>query len=376
MRKIQVIGALLLILALALTACGQSSSAPTPTPSPSPAPAPSPSTAPQSGSEWDNILAAAKKEGAITVYSTSANQLMEASKDAMAKYGIKVSTVGGSGGELATRIAAEQRGKANVADLFTGGWSTQMESARDGYVQPITTALPALAEKDVWKVDLFKYDSTKSAAVYGRGITPSIIVNSDLVRSGEIQSWQDLLDPRWRDKMVMTDPRSGTGPGTSGLFAWWKVLGEDYWKKLVAQRPSLTVNPELPVQQIALGEKSIAIFPNFLRIAPAIKAGAPVQIVHLKEGTSYYVTGVALIKNAPHPNASLVFLNWMYTKEGQIAIGNAANVYTIRKDVSDSWINVKEYRPENYTLLEPPNNVDLQGNQKAVEFAKTIFGAR
>ena len=83
-----------------------------------------------------------------------------------------------------------------------------------------------------------------------------------------------------------------------------------------------------------------------------------------------------MIKNAPHPNAALVFLDWMFSKEGQEAIGRTANLYTLRKDVKDSWIAVKELFPENFKALEPPNNIDIEGNAKAVEFSKKIFGAR
>ncbi|MBM2831717.1 MAG: extracellular solute-binding protein family 1 [Dehalococcoidia bacterium] len=375
MKRFIVLGALFLALVLIVGACAPKA-APAPTPAPSPAPGQTASPAPAAPQgEWDKILAAARKEGTVTIYSTSAVQLRDASKAAMDKLGIKVETIGGSGGELANRITTEQRARANVADLMTGGYTTQVEVVQAGFGQPLAVDLPSFANKDVFKLDPFRFDPTKQAIVYGNGITPSIIVNSDLVREGEITSWNDLLDAKYRDRMVMTDPRSGTGPGTSGFFAWM-TLGEEFWKKIAAQRPNLQVNPEIPTQQTVSGEKLLAIFPNFLRVTAAIRAGAPLRIVHFKEGTSYYVTGVALIKNAPHPNAALVFLDWMFSKEGQEAIGRTANLYTLRKDVKDSWIAVKELFPENFKALEPPNNIDIEGNAKAVEFSKKIFGAR
>ncbi|MDP2662843.1 MAG: ABC transporter substrate-binding protein [Dehalococcoidia bacterium] len=374
MRRPMVLGALLFTVVLVMSACAPKASAPSPAPSPSPGQTASPAPAAPQG-EWDKVLAAARKEGTVTIYSTSAVQLRDASKAAMEKLGIKVETIGGSGGELANRIVTEQRARANVADIMTGGYTTQVEVVQAGYGVPLKAALPSLADPSVFKADPFRFDPTKQAIVYGNGITPSIIVNSDLVREGEITSWNDLLDARYRDRMVMTDPRSGTGPGTSGFFAWM-TLGEEFWKKIAAQRPNLQVNPEIPTQQTVSGEKLIAIFPNFLRVTSAIRAGAPLRIVHFKEGTSYYITGVVLVKDAPHPNAALVFLNWMMSKEGQEAIGKAANLYTLRKDVKDSWIAVKELFPENFKALEPPKNIDIEGNAKAVEFAKKIFGAR
>ncbi|MBM2832399.1 MAG: extracellular solute-binding protein, partial [Dehalococcoidia bacterium] len=260
------------------------------------------------------------------------------------------------------------------ADLLTSGWTNTANIVEAGFGQPVSAVLPALGEKDIWKLDPGKYDSTHSALVYGMGLTPSLIINTDLVRPGEIQSWQDLLDPRWKDKMVMSDPRAGSGPAAGGIWVWSK-LGEDFWKKLAAQRPVMTVSAELPTQQVALGEKPVAIFPNFLRVVTAITAGAPLQLVHLKEGTAYYISGVGPVKNAPHPNAALVFINWMFTKEGQAAIGKASGLFTIRKDVAEDWIRIRELRAGNYTLVEPAANFPGYSD-KGAEFAKSIFGAR
>lgn len=360
------------LFTLVLSACAAPKApAPLSLPAQAPIPAASPA-APQS--EWDKVLAAAKKEGTVTVYSTSANQLLEASREAMGKYGIKVETIGGSGGELVQRILTEQRAKANIADMLTSGWTNNVEIVEAGYGEPSNVALPALGDKDVWKVDPGKYDSTQSAFVFGMGLTPSLIINTDLVKPGEIQSWQDLLDPKWKDKIVMSDPRAGSGPAAGGIWVWAK-LGEDYWKKLATQRPTMTVSAELPTQQVAYGEKYVAIFPNFLRVVSAITAGAPVQLVHLKEGTAYYISGVGRVKNSPHPNAALVLLNWMFTKEGQAAVGKSSGLFTVRKDVTEDWIRIRELRAGNYTLLEPAANFPGY-SQKGAEFARGIFGAR
>lgn len=364
------------ISSLVLAACAPKA-APAPTAAPSPsAPATAPAPSPRPGGEWDKVLAAAKKEGSLTVFSTSANQLVEAAKDEMAKYGIKLETVGGSGGELELKIQTEQRAKAYTADLLMSGWTNVVSMAEAGQGQPVAVALPSLAEKGVWKVEPDKYDPAKTVFVYGTGLTPSLIINTDLVRPSDVQSWQDLLDPKWRDKIVMTDGRGGSGPGAGGLWAAKVQLGEDYWKKFAAQRPFLTANAELPVQQVSYGERPIAIFPNFLRVVRAAKAGAPIKIIHLKEGTQYYVAGIGFVKNAPHPNASLVLLNWLFTREGQIATAKATGLYTIRKDISETWLGIPELNPSSFVLLEPPNNLDVQSSAKGAEFGKSIFGAR
>ena len=152
------------------------------------------------------------------------------------------------------------------------------------------------------------------------------------------------------------------------------VLGEDFWKKMAAQRIILYPGVDLAVTQIALGERSLAIFPAFSRTVTAIKAGAPIQIVHLQEGTVYAINAVSILKGAPHPNETLVFLNWMLSREGQAAIGRARDSYVIRKDVKVDWLGIPELNPDTFILLEPPNNKDPTYVPKSAEFARKIFG--
>lgn len=230
-----------------------------------------------------------------------------------------------------------------------------------------------MQDKDVWKIHPNKYDPTQNVLIPGTGITPSVLVNTDLVKKGEITSWNDLLDPKWRDKMVMTDPRPASGPGASGIWIFMG-LGEDFWKKMAAQRITMQVRYDASVNQVVYGEKSLVLFPAFSRTVAAIRAGAPLQIVHLKEGTSYYLNGIIMLKDAPHPNASLMFLNWLFSREGQIAVGRSMGNYSVRKDVLEDWLMIPELNPAAFTMIEPPNNLDPEGSKKAAEFAKTTFG--
>ncbi|MBM2831782.1 MAG: hypothetical protein HW414_834, partial [Dehalococcoidia bacterium] len=78
----------------------------------------------------------------------------------------------------------------------------------------------------------------------------------------------------------------------------------------------------------------------------------------------------------PHPNAALVLLNWMFSKEGQTAMGGAAKTYSVRRDVNENWFNIAELRPGTFTFLDPPNNLDPQNAPRGAAFAKAIFGTQ
>lgn len=368
---------LVLAFGLVISACAAPKAAPASPPSPVVPAQQAPTTTPTTpSSEWDKVLAAAMKEGTVTVYSSQGPLFMEALRTGMKQYGLKVEAVGGTGGELEQKIVTEQRAKNLVADVFTGGFTNQLSVLQAGYAQTVDVALPVLADNDVWKVTPTQYDPTKRVYVYGMSITPSLIINTDLVKRGEIQSWQDLLDPRWRDRMVMSDPRIGYGPGTSGVEIFSRALGEEFWKKMAAQRITLHGSYGLAVERVALGEKSLAIFPPYSRLVIAIRAGAPLQVVHMKEGTAYYLTALNIVKTAPHPNASRVLLNWMLGKEGQMAVGKAMGNYSIRKDVIETWLGIPELNPKTFTLIEPAGGIDLASQQAAADFAKRIFGAQ
>ncbi|MDP2744861.1 MAG: extracellular solute-binding protein [Dehalococcoidia bacterium] len=370
----RIIGVLLLaVLVLALGACAPKA-VPAPTASPIPTPQAAPTPAPQAG-EWAKVLEAAKKEGTITVYNVLGVGLGETFQAGMKQFGIKAEIVGGSSADIMARVATDQRTKVYVGDVFVSGYPSLVSLMESGYTETVNGALPSVQEKDVWRIHPNKFEPTKVIFSFGTSITPSVIINTDLVRKSEIRSWNDLLDPKWKDRMVMSEARAGPGPGTSGLGAFM-VLGEDFWKKMAAQRIILFPGIDLTVTQVALGEKSLALFPAFSRTVTAIRAGAPIQIVHLQEGTSYAVNAVNVLKSAPHPNAALVFLNWMLSKEGQAAISRATDNYSVRNDVTETWLRTPELNLGTYTLLEPPNNIDPVIQTKSRDFAIKIFGAR
>jgi iron(III) transport system substrate-binding protein len=370
------LGSIVLVIGLFLSACApKAAPAPAPSGPQTPAPAPAPSPAP-TANEWDKIVAAAAKEGNVVLYNVLGTSWAPALTQAMAKYGIKVDVISGNGASLELKIVTEQQAKAYTGDIFISGWTNNLNLQAKGFAETVNDAvLPDLGAKDVWRLSPNKYDPNKANWVFGTSITPSLIVNSDVVKVGEIRTWNDLLDPKWRDKIAMTDARPGSGPGTSGMFMF-SSLAEEFWKKMAAQRIAMYQSYDLPVSQVALGERWMALFPAFSRTVAAIKAGAPIRITHLEGGTSYYINGVTIVKNAPHPNAALVVLNWMFSREGQAAIGKGADNYSVRNDVAEDWIRIPELNLGTFTLLEPANNSDLAGPKKGTEFATSIFGAR
>jgi iron(III) transport system substrate-binding protein len=327
--------------------------------------------APASG-DWDKVLEAARKEGTVSFYTTWGITVQNVAVEAMKPYGIKAEVLGGRGGGLEERVGTEQRSGSYVADVLATGWTNNVNAFNNGYVQPVTVPLPVLQEKGVWVTPTDKYLSTHGTYITGKFITPSIVINTDLVGLDEITSMQDLLDPKWKGKIVMTDPRMGSGPGTSGFgFSLLDQMGQEYWNKMATQDITLVANYQQPVADTALGAYSILMYPSGDLTVRAIREGAPLHPVPIKEGDQHYMQGINMIANAPHPNAALVLINWYLSREGQELLCEATGYYSIRTDVET--VTVDEFLPSRFNFGDLPNNLDASRNPAVVEAAKALF---
>lgn len=253
-------------------------------------------------------------------------------------YGIKVEMAYGSGVELAEKIAAEQRAKAYVADVSEGGAGTKVALAkpRGLYEGPIN--VPSVYE-DVWRFDPWASDPDKYIFnYYPRGT--GIMINTNLVKpQDEPKSWLDLLDPKWKGKLLMGDP-SIPGP-SSALFTFVKnyVGGEDYWRKMVLQDPKIVRGWVEGIEMMVRGEYSLMIGPHGGFAMERVKAGAPLKFLFFKEGVAILSWSVAQVKNAPHPNAGKLFINWFLSRDGQLVWSQGGGFPSMRKDVPQDHVH-------------------------------------
>jgi len=323
--------------------------------------------------QWDKLVEAAKAEGTVTYYISWGQPAQKAiNKGFYAKYGIVPEGIGGSPPALYTKIEEEQVAGVQVCDLYCGGAEQLSTFILKGYAQKPLLPLPALENRKVFRFDPYSVDPEgKRAIIILHPPSIPFLVNTNLVK--EIpDSMYDLLDPWWKGKMVMTDPRVG-GPGVPLMFVHMN-LGEDYWRKFAKQEPLLERNHQRPIDAVALGEKAICIGYATSRALAAIEAGAPMDMAHPKEGSQSSHMTVAIPKGVKHPNAATLLINWILSKEGQTTICKGRKEPSFRYDID----------PSNWLLLqasswEAPYKV-MQGaitsaeNKAAKDFAIKIFG--
>jgi iron(III) transport system substrate-binding protein len=170
----------------------------------------------------------------------------------------------------------------------------------------------------------------------------TLFVNPSQVRQGEIQSYKDLLDPKWRGRMVMNDPRrAGPGLATFTFFYRHPELGPEFIRQLHRQDITIMRNFQQEVDSVGQGRYAILIGTADAIAEERIREGVPVQIVDvrtLKEGgdVSPANGAVGVFNRAPHPNAAKVYLNWLLSKEGQEGFAKASGYVSARVDADTS----------------------------------------
>jgi len=267
--------------------------------------------------EWDAIVAKAKEEGSVTIYSSQGlDQLNDLAKRFEDKYGIHVEVVRAIDSDQLAKVQAEHDTGTGIADVLaqaTAAWSVE-KSAAGGWFAPFVG--PAMDEAG--------YNKALNVSPNGDYFVSSAAVltfgwNTELWPDG-LKDYTDLLDPGLADgKIGVIEPAAGS------IVDFYLYLedkyGEDFITKLAAQKPRIYPSSLPMAQALTAGEISAA---SFVQVLSDEKAnGAPVE-----SGLSDTVWGAlfqtSVLQTAPHPNAAQLLANFMITPEGQEAIARKA----------------------------------------------------
>lgn len=278
--------------------------------------------------------AAAKPSGRISVYSalneSTNNQFVAAFKAATP--GVEVDLLPlAAAGELQTRIKAEKA--SPKADVFIGGDSSFHDGlGKDGLLETYESPAASAVAKE-------SKDPNKNWTGFYFGIF-GIVMNTDRVNKevggAKPTSWDDLLDPKWKGKLILGSPIT-TGGGyifiATQVFRFNKdeAKAMDYMKRFhanVAQYPG--TSPQA-IQLVSQGQFVAA--PNWAHDILTEKVKNPGIDLAIPKGTGYEIGAVSVIKGTKNQVAAKAFVDWVLTKEAGELNVKLSNRVSVRTDV-------------------------------------------
>ena len=310
--------------------------------------------APRSGLAQSVNIDAAKKEGRVVVYGSVVPQAMEDfNRGFESKYGIKVEYWRADSTKVSERALTEWRAGKPGFDVVEGNRGVQLIMKAEGlftkFVPPASEKFPAqVKEKDglitPWRV-----------------LPISILYNTDMVKPADLpKSFDDLLQPKWTNKISMPDPTRHT---TTAQFLWnLRNIKKDNWlefvRGLAKQKPVLVDSLAPVTTTIIKGEAPVGI--TYIKYVKQYKG--PVHYVLLDKylaDPNYMSVGV----KAPHPNAAKLYVDYACSEEGQKHIAQDGE-FVFAPGVLPPIKDAEKVQP----------NIVLMDNPSAEEFKKLMTG--
>lgn len=330
--------------------------------------------------DWETLVSEARKERSLSLYtSIGTNGRQAIVDDFEKKYGLKVEFTSGRGNDLAEKIIREDKAGLHMADLYHSGTTTMLTSLKPaGVLAPIEPLLilPEVLDAGAYFDGKLPWrDENKVTMSILAYPAPSLFINTNLVKPDEIASYQDLLNPKWKGKIVMLDPlRGGSGQRWVHIVGS-SIMGWDFIRELLKQDIMIHVDQPIMAHWLSQGKYAISIGVASEHVLPLEEAGAPVKTARPREG-SYLTSGsfaFTVIRNPPHPNATKLFVNWALSKEGQTAYAANVRQHGVRVDIPAGLLMPQFSRQsgEKYLVSDHEEyTVTLQKNQ---ELVKKIF---
>jgi iron(III) transport system substrate-binding protein len=296
--------------------------------------------------DWTEIEAAAKAEGVLVYTSTTGSAWQAFSERIKQAFPwLDVQWVPLKPSDMSPRVIAEQRQGQYLWDMYFGATSnllgvlTPADALEN--IAPYLDVMPAeLKDDSRWAGGFHIYTDPNKRVTFIDYFTigGGFHVNREVPGASEIKTWQDLLDPKWKDKIVAYDPTVGN----AGSFAYAALLptrGEDFVKKLVAQSRYLETRSQV-TEFVIQGRYPVAIGLDDDLHRQFLDQGVGKSVELVGRDTDPYLlsNGISVFKNTPHPNVSKMVLRWLLTTEGQDA--RASSVLN-----SSRRLDVKAYDP-------------------------------
>lgn len=315
------------------------------------------------GPSWDQIVAAAKKEGKVSVFGPSGTppiaSLVDGFKAKYPEIDVEFSQPGAT--ELAPKVLTERQAGRYLEDLVVhGAVATFPLLVPSNSLQPIQPLLvgPDVQDVSKWRGGKLSYadDDGKYILFMSSYVGVAFAINKTLASASDFKSWKDLLDPKWKGKIVIYDPRAAGGAGQSLIQILNNTpgLGKDFVTQLLTKQGVTYLRDDRQILDgLSRGQFAIAMGQGDSQTRDLISRGVPIQQISmgdLREQATLRsgIGSLAVLDKAPHPNALKVYLNYLLSKEGQTNWVKSSGNASLRTDVPSGTV-AKELLPKDNT---------------------------
>jgi iron(III) transport system substrate-binding protein len=391
--------------AAALTAACSQAAAPAPTSAPAAKPTNAPVAAPTSApaaaapttapvvttaaatnggvsdAEWDKIVQAAKAEGTVSVATyagTPHRKILDVFEAAYPGIKVEHSQFQSSSRDFVPRVLQEQKAGLYTWDVAFVPVQEMIRQLRPvGGIEPVRPVIVrAEAMDDKGWLDSYEGGYPDNDRKWGYALTrsryKSVWINTDLVKESEIRAFPDILDSKWKGKIIAGDPRS-KGSGFLAATAMRVKTGGDAIMTQLYKDQEVVVSldarqlTEFMVRgryAIGIGAVDIPILKDFL----AQGLGQNLKNVPMLE--SDYVNAsnktAWLMAKAPHPNAAKVLLNWSLGRESGLITSQQIEDNSRRADVPMFDESVEVKKGVEYVFVDSEPMLDVIERTQAI----------
>jgi iron(III) transport system substrate-binding protein len=299
--------------------------------------------APKWQEDWQRVVDGAKKEGQLVLY----GGLEITHPDILAAFNkefpfVKLTTAAGRAPDLTARIVAERRADKYLADLMASGPNGPRTLYLAKALDPIAPALilPEVKDGSKWYGGKHWYADADHQYIFmfeGTINSTGLSYNTKLAGPDDIKSYWDLLQAKWKGKLLTMDPRGAATP-TPVLIIYYKAgLGPEFMRRFYTETDVILFRDRRQgTNWLATGKFPVCFLCR--DIDKANQQGLPVDEIapdRLHEESTIGGGGssvLALINRAPHPNSAKLFINWYLSRQGQLVWQNVMN----KKEVEPS----------------------------------------
>src|SRR6266480_2403960 len=285
------------------------------------------SAAPPASAVTPELIAAAKKEGKVVYYTSIdlpvAERIAKAFEATYPGIAVRVERTGAE--RVFQRIGQEYASRIHSVDVVNSSDAAHFVVwKREGMLEPYVP-------EDVAKYYPAEHKDPDGAFASFRAWVCVIGYNTNMVKAEEApKSYADLLDPKWKGKIVKAHP-GYSGTIMTATYQMQRDLGWTWFEQLAKQNIMQVQSSADPPKKLDLGERAVMADGNEYNIFQMKEAGRPVEPVYATEGSPLIIGPNGVFKDAPNPNAARLFQSFSLSREAQqliIDVGGLRSVHS------------------------------------------------